>query len=129
MNIPKDLVYTKEHEWAKLEGRYATVGITHYAQEQLGDVVYVELPEEGVDVQQNFKFGTIESVKAVSDLFSPLSGKVVEKNEELAEHPEWVNQDPYGKGWMIRIEIGKEKEIKNLMSAGEYEKYLKGVKK
>ncbi len=121
---PADLRYTREHEWAKVEGNRARVGITHYAQDQLGDVVFVELPKVGTRVRQMQSFGVVESVKAVSDLFAPLSGEVVEVNPSLTEHPERVNQDPYGGGWLIIIAMADPKELDALKSATDYEKYL-----
>jgi glycine cleavage system H protein len=123
-NIPADLRYTKEHEWAKLEGDKARVGITAFAQEQLGDVVFVELPKIGSKVTTMKTFGVVESVKAVSDLFAPLSGEVVEINAELPKKPEIVNADPYGKGWMIVIKLANAKEWDGLMPAGDYEKVI-----
>jgi glycine cleavage system H protein len=122
---PADLRYTREHEWAKVEGNRARVGITHYAQDQLGDVVFVELPKVGSRVRQMQGFGVVESVKAVSDLFAPLSGEVVEVNEGLAAHPEQVNQDPYGAGWLIVVTMADPKELDALMSAADYEEFLK----
>lgn len=124
---PQDLKYTKEHEWVRMEGETAVVGITAYAQEKLGDVVYVELPAVGQEVQQMKPFGVVESVKAASDLFTPVSGKVVEVNSELREHPELVNQDPYGQGWMIKIQTSNVQELEYLMSAEEYETYIAGL--
>jgi len=123
-NIPKDLRYTREHEWAKQESARVRVGITHFAQEQLGDVVFVELPKVGGKVTQNKGFGVVESVKAVSDLFAPLSGEVVEVNAALPKSPETVNQDPYGKGWMIVIAPSDPKELENLLTAEQYEKLV-----
>jgi glycine cleavage system H protein len=123
-NVPADLRYTKEHEWAKLEGDKARVGITAFAQEQLGDVVFVELPKVGTKVTAMKTFGVVESVKAVSDLFAPLSGEVVEANSELVKKPETVNSDPYGQGWMIVIKLGNPKEMDGLMSAADYEKLV-----
>ena len=123
-NIPADLRYTKEHEWAKLEGDKARVGITAFAQEQLGDVVFVELPKVGTKVTAMKTFGVVESVKAVSDLFAPLSGEVVEANTELTKKPETVNSDPYGEGWMIVIKLSNPKEMDGLMSAADYEKLV-----
>jgi len=125
MNVPKDLLYTKEHEWTKIDGDTATVGITDYAQHQLGDIVYVELVEVGKDVKQMEKIGTVESVKAVSEIYSPLSGTVLEVNESLKEHPEFINQDPYGSGWMVKLKIKDMSEAKNLLKAEDYEKYVK----
>jgi len=120
-NVPPDLRYTKEHEWAKIESDRVRVGITAYAQEQLGDVVFVELPKMGATVSQHKGFGVVESVKAVSDLFAPLSGKVVEVNAELSNTPELVNQDPYGRGWMIVIAPSNVAEQANLLTAAQYE--------
>jgi glycine cleavage system H protein len=124
-SYPADLRYTKEHEWAKVEGGRARVGITHYAQDQLGDVVFVELPKAGTQVRQMQGFGVVESVKAVSDLFAPLSGEVVEVNGDLAQHPEKVNEDPYGTGWLIVVTVGDPKEVEALMTAAQYQEYLK----
>ena len=123
-NVPADLRYTKEHEWAKLEGDKARVGITAFAQEQLGDVVFVELPRVGTKVTAMKTFGVVESVKAVSDLFAPLSGEVVEANSELVKKPETVNSDPYGQGWMIVIKLASPKEWEALMAAADYEKLI-----
>jgi glycine cleavage system H protein len=123
-NIPADLRYTKEHEWAKLEGDKARVGITAFAQEQLGDVVFVELPKVGAKVTAMKTFGVVESVKAVSDLFAPLSGEVVEANTDLTKKPETVNSDPYGQGWMIVIKLSNPKEMDGLLSAADYEKLV-----
>ncbi|MGH7335753.1 MAG: glycine cleavage system protein GcvH [Candidatus Rokuibacteriota bacterium] len=124
-NVPPDLKYTKEHEWAKIEGDRARVGITAYAQEQLGDVVFVELPKVGAAVAQHKGFGVVESVKAVSDLFAPLSGKVLEVNAELANAPELVNQDPYGRGWMIVIAPASAGDVADLLSAEQYEALIR----
>ena len=123
-NVPAELRYTKEHEWAKLEGDKARVGITAFAQEQLGDVVFVELPKAGTKVAAMKTFGVVESVKAVSDLFAPLSGEVAEANTDLTKKPEVVNADPYGKGWMIVIKLADPKGWDGLMSAGDYEKLI-----
>jgi glycine cleavage system H protein len=125
MNVPEGLLYTKEHEWTKIEGDTAIVGITDYAQHQLGDIVYVELVEVGKEVKQMERIGTVESVKAVSDIYSPLSGTVIEVNDSLKDNPELINQDPYGKGWMVKLKIRDISETKNLMKAGDYEKYVK----
>lgn len=124
MSIPPELKYTKDHEWAKKEGDIVTIGITDYAQGELGDVVFVELPAEGDEVSQDDTFGTIEAVKAVADLFSPLSGKVVEINETLSDQPDIVNSDPYGDGWMVKIKIPDEKEWNGLMSDGDYKDHI-----
>jgi len=123
-SYPADLRYTREHEWARVEGRRARVGITHYAQDQLGDVVFVELPKVGTRVRHMQSFGVVESVKAVSDLFAPLSGRVVEVNQNLTQRPEQVNHDPYGGGWLIIIEMSDPKELEALMNAADYEAYL-----
>jgi glycine cleavage system H protein len=122
---PAELRYTREHEWAKVEGMRARVGITHYAQDQLGDVVFVELPKVGAKVAQMQTFGVVESVKAVSDLFAPVSGVVVEVNQELTQQPERVNRDPYGAGWLIVVELANPAEAEKLMSAQQYEEFLK----
>ena len=121
MNIPGELEYTRTHEWVRREGDVATVGITDHAQDELGDVVFIELPEEGVSFGAGDSFGTIESVKAVSDLYTPVGGEVIGVNETLNDSPERVNEDPYGGGWMIRLRISGEGE---LLSADEYEKLL-----
>lgn len=122
MAQPKDLKYTKEHEWVKEEQGVATIGITDYAQGELGDIVFVELPEVGAKVSQADAFGTIEAVKAVSDLFSPVTGEVIEVNSELTDSPEVINGDPYGKGWMIKVKVSKPDELNDLLSAAEYAK-------
>lgn len=121
MNHPDDLRYTRTHEWVRVEGDTATVGITDFAQNELGDIVYLELPEVGRTLQQNDVFGTVESVKAVSDLYAPVSGEVVEVNEELIESPEEINQDPYVRGWMIIIRMEDPSEVEELLTAQEYE--------
>ncbi len=123
--LPQELMYTKDHEWAQVDDNVVSVGITEYAQDALGEVVYVELPEEGQKVTQNEPFGVVESVKAVSDLIAPVSGTVVEVNEALTEQPGNVNDDPYGDGWMIRIEMDSEKELATLIPVGDYEKLIK----
>ena len=124
-NVPKDLKYTREHEWAKQEGGRVRVGITAYAQEQLGDVVFVELPKVGAKVTATKAFGVVESVKAVSDLFAPVSGEVVEVNAELGQKPETVNADPYGKGWMIVVKPSTKAEWDQLLTAEQYEEFLR----
>lgn len=124
MTIPPDLKYSKEHEWARVEGERATVGITDYAQQQLGDVVYVELPQPGIEVQFMEPFGIVESVKTASDLYAPVSGRVVEINERLADEPELVNQSPYGDGWMIVVEMNDPADLERLMDAHYYEAFL-----
>ena len=123
-NVPKDLKYTREHEWAKQDGDRVRVGITAYAQEQLGDVVFVELPMVGAKVTASKNFGVVESVKAVSDLFAPVSGEVVEVNGELAQKPETVNQDPYGKGWMLVVKPSSKGEWDQLLTAQQYEELI-----
>lgn len=122
---PTDLRYTREHEWVRLaDDGTAIVGITHFAQEELGDVIYVSLPEAGAQVQQHATMGEAESVKAVSDLFSPLSGEVTEVNSALVDHPEIVNQDPYGEGWMIRVRLADQGELAGLLTAQEYDAFV-----
>lgn len=121
---PEDLRYTKEHEWLETRGDVATIGITQYAQAELGDIVYVELPQAGAAVVAGEPFGTVESVKAVSELFAPASGTVTEVNASLTGAPDKVNRDPYGDGWMIRIRMADAKETSGLMSAAEYRKYV-----
>ncbi len=123
MAHPNDRFYTKTHEWVKVAGTEATVGITQYAQEQLGDVVFVELPSAGKKVEKAAPLGNIESVKAVSEVFAPVSGEVVASNDELEGHPELVNQDPYGKGWLVRIAVASG-AAEGLMDAAAYEKFL-----
>ena len=123
-NVPRELRYTREHEWAKQEGDRVRVGITAYAQEQLGDVVFVELPKVGAKVTAAKNFGVVESVKAVSDLFAPISGEVAEVNGELPLKPETVNQDPYGKGWMIVVKPSSKAEWEQLLTAEQYEQYV-----
>jgi len=123
-NVPPDLKYTRDHEWAKKEGARVRVGITAFAQEQLGDVVFVELPKVGAKVKAKQSFGVVESVKAVSDLFAPLSGEVAEVNGELPNAPDTVNQDPYGRGWMIVINPASAAEWDHLLDAAAYEAFL-----
>jgi len=125
-NIPEDLHYSKDHEWVRVEGNVAVVGITDHAQDSLGDVVYVELPKPEDEFAANEPFGSVESVKAVSEVFSPVSGKVVAANETLNDEPEKVNQDPYGEGWMIRVEMSSPGEVDSLLTAAEYEDFTKG---
>ncbi len=122
--VPKDLRYSKEHEWVKVEGEDAVVGITDHAQEQLGDVVYVELPAVGQQLEQFKPFGVVESVKAASDLFAPISGEVVAVNTELAKSPEKVNEEPYSEGWMVRVRMKEPSELNNLLDAAGYEKLV-----
>ena len=122
--VPQDLRYSKEHEWVKVDGGEAVVGITDHAQEQLGDVVYVELPAVGQQLQQFKTFGVVESVKAASDLYAPVSGEVVAVNSELGKAPEKVNEDPYGAGWMVRVRLKDGSELNNLLDAAAYEKEI-----
>lgn len=124
MEFPQELRYTKEHEWARIEGHRIVVGITDYAQQELGDVVFVELPEVGTSVEAAGTFGVVESVKAVSDLYAPVSGTVVETNTELEERPELVNTSPYGAGWMIVIEVPQVETWPDLLSAEDYQQYI-----
>jgi glycine cleavage system H protein len=119
--IPPDLRYTKEHEWIRVEGDEATVGITDFAAEQLGDIVFVELPEPGAALDQFATFGVVESVKAVSDLFAPIGGEIVERNDTLADQPELVNQDPYGAGWMVRVRMADAEQLAELLDATAYD--------
>ncbi|MCX5725980.1 MAG: glycine cleavage system protein GcvH [Candidatus Saganbacteria bacterium] len=121
---PEDLRYTREHEWARIEGKVATVGITYHAQDKLGDIVFIELPDKGAELKQAGEFGVVESVKTVSNLYSPLSGKVAEVNKTLLKSPELINEDPYGKGWIIKIKIADEKEIAKLLSSEEYQELI-----
>jgi glycine cleavage system H protein len=122
---PSELLYTEDHEWARPEGNLVTVGVSQFAVEQLGDVTQVDLPREGEMLRQNEPFGSVESVKAVSDLLAPVSGKVVKVNTTLQDSPEYVNQEPYDGGWMIQIEVASPEEIKKLMDAAAYEIFLK----
>lgn len=126
MNIPADLKYTKEHEWIKIDGDVATVGITDFAQGELGDIVYVEIETEGETLDAEEVFGTVEAVKTVSDLFMPLSGEVTEFNEGLEADPEAVNKDPYGDGWMIKIKMSDASEADGLLSADAYKELIGG---
>jgi glycine cleavage system H protein len=124
MEFPDDLKYTKEHEWARIDGTRVVIGITDFAQEELGDVVFVELPEIGAPVEAEGAFGVVESVKAVSDLFSPVSGTIVDVNRVLEDQPELVNDSPYGDGWMIVIEASNTAELDGLLSAADYQTYI-----
>lgn len=123
-NIPAELKYTKEHEWVKLDGTTATIGITDYAQGELGDIVFVELPAVGDEVTMMKPFGTIEAVKAVSDMFAPLSGKVTEVNAALDDDPMIINRDPYGEGWMLKVELTAENELEQLLDANGYNQVI-----
>ena len=120
MNVPAELKYTKEHEWIRLEGDVAYVGITDYAQEQLGDIVFVDIPTEGETLAADEVFGTIEVVKTISDLFLPVTGEILEQNEALADQPELVNQDPYGEGWLIKIKPAADADFDSLLDAEAY---------
>lgn len=124
MAVPNELKYSKEHEWVKVEGNVATIGITEYAQSELGDIVFVELPETDDEINEGDTFGSVESVKTVSELYAPISGKVVEVNEELEDSPEFVNESPYEKAWMVKVEISDESQIEALFTA---EKYLEMI--
>ena len=120
MNIPSDLLYSNDHEWVKLDGEIATVGITDFAQRELGDIVYVEIETVGETLDREEVFGTVEAVKTVSDLFMPISGEVLELNSDLEDNPEAVNEQPYGSGWMIKIKMDNTSQIKNLLDADQY---------
>ncbi len=126
MNVPENLKYTKDHEWVKIEGYTATVGITDFAQGELGDIVYVEIETEGESIDQGEVFGTVEAVKTVSDLFMPISGTVTEFNAELESSPEIVNEDPYEKGWMIKITIADDTDLDELLTANGYKELIGG---
>ncbi len=122
MSAPKDLRYSEEHEWVKVEGENVRIGITHFAQSELGDIVFVELPEVGDELTKNEPFGSVESVKTVSELYAPISGKVVEVNEDLSDNPEYVNESPYEKAWMVIVEPSDIADAEQLMTAEQYEK-------
>ena len=124
MEFPESLLYTKEHEWVKVEANEARVGITDYAQKELGDIVFAELPAINEELEQSKRFGVVESVKTVSDLFSPLNGKVIEVNTSLEAEPELVNASPFENGWMLKLEIKNKEEIKTLLSAADYKKFV-----
>jgi glycine cleavage system H protein len=124
MEFPEELKYSKEHEWVSVDGKIATVGITEYAQEELGDIVYVELPEVGEKLIKDDPFGAVESVKAVSDVYAPVSGTVLEVNDALPDSPETINEDAYGDGWMVRVEMTDLDDLKDLMTADEYAEFI-----
>lgn len=124
MNIPAELKYTKDHEWCRVEGDEVTIGITDFAQSELGDIVFVEVETEGEELDKEEVFGSVEAVKTVSDLFMPISGEVISFNEELESNPEVVNSDPYGEGWMVKVKIADASELDGLMSADEYKAHL-----
>jgi glycine cleavage system H protein len=128
-NVPEDLQYSKDHEWIRVNGDVGTIGITDHAQNSLGDVVYVELPKPGETFAAHESFGSVESVKAVSEIFTPISGEIVEVNESLQDEPEKVNTDPYGDGWMIRVRMSNPGEVDSLLTAAEYEDFTKGEEK
>lgn len=124
MNVPTELKYTKDHEWVKVEGDVATIGITDFAQSELGDIVYVEIETEGDSLDEGEVFGTVEAVKTVSDLFMPIKGEVIEVNETIESEPEAVNDDPYGKGWLIKVKIEDSSAVENLLSADAYKEEI-----
>ena len=126
MNIPENLKYTKDHEWILIEDNYATIGITDFAQSELGDIVYVECDTQGESLEAESVFGTVEAVKTVSDLFMPVSGSIQSFNEKLEDTPEIINEDPYGDGWMIKIKISNPQELSSLLDSKAYERLLKG---
>ena len=124
MNTPNDIKYTKEHEWVSLDGETATIGITDYAQSQLGDIVFVEFPDINSEIIQNETFGVIEAVKTVADLFAPVSGEIIEVNSSLEHSPNFINSDPYGSGWIIKVKINDSNEYNGLMSSDVYEEHI-----
>ena len=128
MENPSDLKYSKDHEWVKVEEDIAIVGVTDFAQKQLTDIVFVELPEKGKKVERNKPMAVIESVKSVSDIFSPLTGEVIEINEKLKDNPDTINKEPYGEGWIAKIKIENKDELNNLMSSEDYERFTKESK-
>ncbi len=125
MTSPEDLKYSKEHEWVRVSGNIVTIGISDYAQDQLGEIVFVELPDEGEEFSKDDAFGVVESVKSVNDIYAPISGRIVEVNDPVVDSPEIVNEDPYGEGWLIKIEVEDTGELKELMTAKQYEAYIK----
>ncbi|MDN6160608.1 glycine cleavage system protein GcvH [Staphylococcus equorum] len=124
MAVPSEFKYSKEHEWVKIEGNTVTIGITEYAQGELGDIVFVELPEVDDDINEGETFGSVESVKTVSELYAPVTGKVVESNEELEDSPEFVNESPYDKAWMVKVELSDESQLDELLSAEQYSEMI-----
>ena len=124
MAVPSEFKYSKEHEWVKVEGNTATIGITEYAQGELGDIVFVELPEVDDEINEGDTFGSVESVKTVSELYAPVSGKIVETNDELEDSPEFVNESPYEKAWMVKVELSDESQLDELLSADQYKEKL-----
>jgi glycine cleavage system H protein len=129
MSYPSDYRYTNEHEWVRVEGDVATVGITDYAQHELGDVVYVEMPKPGAKLKAGESLGTVESVKAVSDIYAPVSGEVTEVNSALADTPEAINKDPHGKAWLVKLKLANSSEVAKLMNAAAYEAFIAGKQK
>lgn len=125
MNLPEDLKYTKEHEWVKISGNTITVGVSDFAQDQLGEIVFVELPEEGEEFSKGDAFGVVESVKSVSDVYAPVSGRVIEINDPVVDSPEIINDDCYGEGWLVKLEVSDAAELKELLSSKDYAKFLK----
>ncbi len=126
MNIPEDLKYTQEHEWVKAEGEIATIGITDYAQSELSDIVYLELPEVGKTLQKGDVITTLEAVKTVADVYTPVSGEIIEVNEKLKDQPGLINEDPYGEGWIVKIRMSNPDELNELLSAEEYKNIIEG---
>jgi glycine cleavage system H protein len=124
MNFPEDLKYTAEHEWIRVDGKYGWIGITDYAQGELGDVVFIEIPAVGTKIEKGKSFGTIEAVKAVSDLFAPVAGEIVEVNAEVKDHPEIVNKDPYGNGWMVKMTISDPAQVNTLLNVQAYKSLI-----
>ena len=124
MAVPSEFKYSKEHEWVKVEGNTATIGITEYAQGELGDIVFVELPDVDDEINEGDTFGSVESVKTVSELYAPVSGKVVETNDELEDSPEFVNESPYEKAWMVKVELSDESQLDDLLSADQYKEMI-----
>ncbi len=127
MHVPNDLLYTREHEWVSVKGGIATIGITDYAQGSLGDITFVDLPKVGSLIEQFKRYATVESVKAASDVFAPVSGRIIKINEEFAAHPELVNRSPYDEGYFAKVEMTNQKDISGLMPSSEYEKYVEGL--
>ncbi|MED5433345.1 MAG: glycine cleavage system protein GcvH [Candidatus Neomarinimicrobiota bacterium] len=125
MSIPTEIKYTKEHEWILLDGEVALIGITDHAQSQLGDIVFVELPDVDSEINQNETFGVIEAVKTVADLFAPVKGLIIEINSSLEDSPDLINSDPYGKGWIIKVKVSDSSQYDSLMSSNEYEEFIK----
>ncbi len=124
MNFPADLKYTKDHEWVKMEGEMAIIGISDFAQSELGDIVYVDIPSIGKSLAKGETFGSVEAVKTVSDLFMPMDGNVLEFNKELGGNPEWINSDPYGKGWIVKIKLANSGSLEDLLSESEYKEQI-----